>query len=1173
MKKWNILDRQLETRRSYLVEASAGTGKTFAIEHLVTRLLMEIPKTSIDRLLVVTFTKAATTELKQRIQKNLLASIEMMEQLEKGEKGIQGIPDYLLFHMEKGHSLLRLRHLLKQALLHFDESSITTIHGFCHKMLLEHRYSASIHPIEVAEDLLSSREIRAVIHDFFRTKLKLMDYSPGQLEIVLKENQGEVQRVEEVLCRLVMRGEEIHPDAPSFGALFDEWCSIMKEIKRDQKVGSSTCAEDFLLLAPAYYDLCDRKKQVKGDVEEEIRNFCRLFDQDTWSIEDFDAWIRHGAPLLAKFDPSCRKPDGRMPGEGLLHHPSFLSYLQKTLEPLLKKASHYAVLLGRMANDCRQMLLHYAVQEEKFLYDDLLKEMQRGIQDPHFLLSLRRSFDAVIIDEFQDTDPLQWSVFEQIFLSSQGQGVPVYLVGDPKQSIYGFRKADIYTYLRAAQTLGADHAVSLDTNWRSQPRLVHALNALFSKDRFPSGFPLPRTKGGLAYHPVQAGVQEGPPHFSDGKGSLHFCLAIGKRGREKRWPSEHMERNDFFPYLVQEIRRLRVEDGISFHEWAVLVRDRFQADRVASYLQENGIPSWSQRQEILRNSRAVPALREWIFSVLHPCDFNALKVALTGSLFQGGSPHIQALENGDVLNGVYRTLYSLRQRLLHEGIGPFFHQWMQSTWFQSPRCVEEQLLQQEGGGDLYRELLQLVDLLAEDEKSRQESPYQLLRTLEDLERGVVDDEEERWIIKKDAVQEGVKILTLHMSKGLEFGIVFALGLVNRTPTEELFVIDASKEHSFLKVVQDPLDPSLGASREEGDAEKLRQFYVAATRAKWRTYLPVALEQELPLKIAQGTASPMELYLAYGKTSTEPLYEKLSQEEGKELCAWINGLSPDVGIRYEEISLRRGAFSNARVPKKEEAPLLLPLDPPPIQGKKQGTFSFSSLLRLSQEEETFTPKRGEPLKKEKNVHTLPVGSDTGTLLHRILEEIPFHLALTFKNQEELLPIVEPYLKRSSLEGWERVVCEIILNALTFPIFDEDKDFCLARLSSEEMYREMEFLYSFDQQFMRAPHLPTPSGYLKGVIDLIFMKEGKIYLLDWKSNWLGTALEDYSLDRMEEVMKLHHYDWQQSIYCEALKRYAALVDSRNFSACFGGVFYIFLRGLDPLKSNRNGIYFLK
>ena len=437
-----------------------------------------------------------------------------------------------------------------------------------------------------------------------------------------------------------------------------------------------------------------------------------------------------------------------------------------------------------------------------------------------------------------------------------------------------------------------------------------------------------------------------------------------------------------------------------------------------------------------------------------------------------------------------------------KGFASFFQHFLQSKCSPEGRTVLETLAHQEDLS-LHRDLIQLAEIVIEYQAKALAPPEGLLTHLRELMTRD-PEEDERVKRRQEEAADCVSILTVHMSKGLEFEIVFALGLASGIKREEEVV------QINNKIV--PFDPENSECRQaalENDAEKMRYLYVALTRAKKRVYIPAVCEKE--------GRSPIELF-----------FQKLTEEASPSLQSVIAVLETIQGISYEKSDRQPQSL---RTPPPEIVYDWAFQPSPHLQWSPETICSFSTLNR------TVEPDRKEKISLDssiKNAHTLPPGITTGKILHRILERI-----FTAKTQRPAL-IVQEEVQGTHLQGWEDVVAEIVEQTLQIPL---SGSFCLHQISG---YPEIEFAFSHGKSL------------LKGFIDLVFQINDKYYLLDWKSNWLGNSDEDYTVENMNREMEQHGYFLQAAIYAEALKRHVKLFDIRPFEECFGGAIYIFLRG---------------
>lgn len=1065
--KFDVLSRHCDIHRHYLLEASAGTGKTYSIENVVARLLIEpAPGSdqplSLEQILVVTFTRAATRDLKERIRKNLEKARMMLSQE-------SSMPDYLQAIVEKGDVAQALKQI-EQALFTFDQAQIFTIHGFCSKMLSDFSFEGDLglHLKADEEGMARSRSMEAM-RDFLRTELKAESWSPSQIAKILKKHQNDVEDLCSKLLKASNRKSELKP--------FSAYVQLFREIMGKLTFEGSKIIEDFKHQPMAYKKIDD----IDLDIAlAKVSQFATFFDKKSWELADLEALIEDNFFALTALDPAKRQKKRNPLATGVVHYPNLHAILAEAFAPLLP-CGDPRLLFNQLAYQAHRHFSRFQEEEELLSFDGLLSTMRRAVDNTAFANQVRARYRVAIIDEFQDTDPLQWEIFSSLFLN---HGHRLYLVGDPKQAIYAFRNADIYTYLEAAEALGREHHAVLETNYRSTKGLVKGLNQLFSKTE--GWIKLPRTGSSLTYRAVAAGKsEESKPE--DALGSIHICYA-----------EEKEDADSFFLFIAQEILRL----DVSFDGWAILVKDRYQGARLAQYLKGHSIPVVKQKQEFLAHSPALPAFREVVEAVLQPKEGSLVKRALGCPLI--GMTHDQLLalqQQPDKWEMILQSFLRLRKLLVEEGLPGFFPAFLES------QLVSDHLLSREGGEELYDDLCQIVERVFC--RPHSEPLLHSLRALEDQ-----DEEDEQGLKRlQNPDRKGVHIMTLHASKGLEFEVVFPLGLIMETK--------APDDSQTL----------------EYDAEKMRQLYVAMTRAKTRLYLPVLFSKKEP---AAGKASPMQLFLQALHIQNSSDLDTLKSEE------------------ISVASIPKGNV-NARIQEDPPCSLLFPGLPNsafPIQ-------MISSYSSLHQQEKGVFFKSPKKSPEGMSVHTLPAGSEIGNLLHTILEKVSLEELREAITPLDVVPLIVPHISGDEFSEWHAILAEIVFNAFHTPLPLRNGPTPLIATDPLKHFRETEFLFPWEARLsLDVDHVP---GFLKGVIDLLFAHEGKYYLLDWKSNKLGEQGDDYQPSRMEEAMHEGGYFTQAKVYTEALRRYLQLVDPGPFEEKFGGMLYLFLRGLDPQKEN--------
>jgi len=1065
---FDVLAPGTDLHKSLLLEASAGTGKTFSIENLVVRLLLEGEEPLlIEEILCVTYTKAATHDLKGRIRANIERALKALS-----EKDFLHLP-YLA---ELEGELAKKR--LETALFCFDAAQIFTIHSFCLQMLRENLFEGDVAlDSGEIEGNVPMSELRRLVRDFFRTGMQEGIYSAGQLKKLLDRGGGEAgtEGLEKRLVHTVTRGVPIVP-GKSFSENYEAFRRGLKELKGAFE--KEKLIEDFLAYAPKF-----QKEEKKEGFLKEKEPFFLIMERGECTAEEFDDLLN------IEIDPE-KLNKGKV--HGYLNYPDLCERLKKPLLKPHSDARSENKIFAQMAAGCYELVQRHLEEEEKLTFDDILKKMGRAVCNPAFAARVKRRYRAAVVDEFQDTDPLQWEIFRTLF--SEGR---LYLVGDPKQSIYAFRRADIYTYLKAKSFL--DRSFSLDTNFRSQAPLIEALNLLFSEENAPELIALPKSGGSLPYRPVNPSGRVEP----DGKPPVHFIFAGDK---EKAIFTSRLEKEAFFPFIRDELIALHLEEKVSFAQCALLVKDHKQAAEIALFLKEAKIPCVRQKSGSIAASQALLSLRDLLTAVLSPRDDSAVKAALgtplMGFTFQ---------EVAELREELLEKLMLLRKALFEEGFAQFFEQLLLSCWHGDEKSVAERLLMREGGLEFWNDLQQIADLLMQHQSEKHPAPDALLAYLDQFE--ILEmDEEERFKKRADPDAEAVRIMTIHSSKGLEFDYVFALGLIKGSHKQEELVPEEEGE-SVRLVAADSGDPLFLQHNRELEAEKVRQLYVAMTRAAKRLYVPVALKKERT--ISPGKASPMELFL----------------------MRFREDLKSFAGSRPDLFAVREPRI-------REAAPSLPPEEPPPLRPPEE---VFVPQERYVMESFTSLSKGHAPLEldlsppkdffaKEKTPYTLPAGSETGNILHKLLEELSFQCG-------DLRAYVERQLQNSRYLPWADCLTAMLESALQAPL----DGFCLRDLPDEACFRETEFIY------------PRREGSLKGVIDLFFTFNGKYYLLDWKSNWLGPESAAYGREALERAMDANCYHLQADLYKEALRRYLKLVDPREFEEIYGGAYYLFLRGL--------------
>lgn len=1104
---FDILSRDVSVHRSRVLEASAGTGKTFAIENMVLRLLIEEdPSTGepflLEQILAVTFTRAATRDLRKRIRSNLCKALHALT-----TSPSSAAPFLQAIHEKGPEACKKAVRRLEYALATFDQAQIFTIHSFCARMLVEHHLDAlSGH----TEEELSPALLLRVVKDFLRTEVRTERISSFQLQKVLAHFKNDEETFQRELLYCAIKTVPITaPD--DFSTQLAKFQTAMQRLNNQGWLEENLRAD--------WETMCANLRSNRQKALQDGEKWISLFNKAHWTANDFDTLLNNESVIEKFFTKPLTKKLS-------LHHPDWVDTVRRELLDIVTQSSDTNTLFTWLSSHCQKLISHFLQEEEIRGSDRLLSDMVEAVKDPLFCQQIRQRYRAAIVDEFQDTDPHQWTILDTLF-SVDGKTY-LTVVGDPKQSIYAFRQADIYTYRSAAEKFSEQGCLS--TNYRSQPGLVTALNLLFN---CPGFIALPKNNTHLDPGAVDSAPNASDHPFQDKHKPLHFLIGKGSISSRSKFPNSEFEATHFYPTIAQEIARLHGQEGFQWKQIAILVRDRYQGKALLDYFQQWNIPAVSQRSDSLLDSEILPAMIELLHAFLSPKDKSPLR-SMLGGLFVGWTHHqLKEWTENRLANKEQLLLQAqkLHQTLTENGFTAFLEAFLASSW--TDKTVLENLLDRPNGRSLYRDLRQLADLLTQQQAQQHLSPHGLLQWLTQLQKTASEDDDQ-FKVWDDPALDAVRILTIHYSKGLEFDIVFTLGLIRRSSGKERMVSSENR----LEVAIDG-SATLLAHQKETDAEKARLAYVALTRAKIRLYAPVAFGVALTAsqKAKPGQASAMELLttrLGQPILTDEALYEQINNDTLD--LQFTQFLDQHANIFSYTITTN----VEANPVNNEPTPVLIEPTTTSLNFNPIFTHSFTSLAHKSAITEKPTHTAPTDYKNPiKTVHTLPAGKNIGIALHELLERIPFN---SVRSAQDVVQYVPAWLSE-----WIPTLSQMVYHTLNTPLPLRTGSFCLRDLEDKKKLVEWEFLLS------------TQSGYLKGFVDLIFEHKGYYYIIDWKSNWLGPDAEAYNQIGLEAAMQAENYDLQLALYTEALRRYLEKIDPRPFEECFGGTFYLFCRGI--------------
>lgn len=1132
-----------------LLEASAGTGKTYSITSVVLRLLVQ-EGLGIERILVVTYTEAATAELRDRIRDRIRAAHEAFEaarQHDATKVADEVIADLLTSVRSDGEAAFESAlNALHTALIRFDTAQISTIHGFCAGLLRANAFECGA--------------------DFDATMLT----DPSEL-------------IDELV--------------------YDFWARTIVTLPSTVVAG---LVENGVCIA----DLCVLAKQVLGEPGMKL------------------------VPTLEELGQTQATPGRESAAEELRIKLEFVRWVR--IEAEQRKRSR------RLQT-----------------YEDLLRQVQRALRDdangPRLVEAVRARIEAALIDEFHDTDGVQWEIFHTLFNSQQRFLV---LIGDPKQAIYSFRGADINAYLSAKRAVSL--VQDLDVNWRSDGPLVNAVNVLFKRLKYPFAEP------GIGYPEVHArnetarlsGDSEAPFRIRFLRREGPLAPAARKKtvskGALTRVVLEDTARDiarflDGTAYLNDEDQGRRL---VTPRDVAVLVRANWQGKSIQHALRQHGIPSVRRGASSIFESTEASDLETVLSAVLEPSNVRAVRRALaTDLLGRAAAAELSEEIGSDVADtGIGNLLahleddeprldrwlerfHSWSERWARHGITPMIRAMIDDV--QMPR----RLLAFADGERQLTNLRHLTELLHTEAIERSADASTLHGWLHE-QRLSNDGQNDAHQLRLESDEDAVNVITIHSSKGLEYPVVWCPflwdGVSSRKkgkayvefrsgdaddPNERSLDIDTVKWDQTARAAHE-------AARDADEfAERLRLMYVALTRARHRCTVYWA-------GVNEGGCSPLAWLLHGGNNerATDALkaMKDVVNKTDADLLIDINAIAD---ASAQTISVSDTAHpAGIRWTRNANAPATLKAAPWRRAVALDSSWrigSFTGLTRRAHEHREDGNTEPQPefvadarlstrtiaeVAREKvpsgptpaatvgsvPLATFPSSAKVGIFFHELLEE------LDFQDDRAIEESVSTGLRNHGLNAsrWTHDVSENVRATLGAAIGTDGHQFALRDTARDRRLAELRFDFpvrgghapasdGFDVgalvgAFEQNPGGTMPRGYatavrslrfvplrgfMTGSIDLVVEHGGRWYVIDYKSNLLGATLDDYQPDRLDEEMIESHYVLQYHLYLVALHRYLQWrIPGYDYDRDVGGACYLFLRGLNA-KSTESGIYFDK
>jgi exodeoxyribonuclease V beta subunit len=1144
-----------------LIEASAGTGKTFTLATLFTRLVIE-RDLRVGQILAVTYTEAATQELRERMRRRL--QLAACIAADGGDAGVdpadseQALCRALIAAQRQREDAATLCHRLQRAARDMDLAAVFTIHGFCARVLGEHPLETG-QPFIAPEMVGSERELLELVAiDLWRMLGNEADSAPllqrqwpGGPESLVKD-LGPLVRTPVLLPPPDAETVDPLPALQAAATTLREAFALHGEDLRAQ-LGAAIAGK--VLNGGSY------KAGSPDDLCRKLRLWCEAqthhpLDEKLERLMPATLLARtnKGKHALTPSSPLCEAVAAYIDASHL--HEAWL-------------AQRGIALLHRVRNEARLRLAALKRSRREQTYDDLIADVATALDSAHgdaLVDSLRAQYAVALVDEFQDTDPRQWGIFERVF-----GGRALFLIGDPKQAIYRFRGGDVHTYLGAAAK--AQPAPALLHNFRSRPLLLLSLELLY-RNAGMDAFADPR----IVFRAVQPGGNVADDSFlRNGAIAPAITVRVLPAPQDERklavWsaPESRQHATDacvdaIHAVLSDAFNQHATIDGrpVQPGDIAVLVRKHDEATQIRDALAIAGIPAVAAGRQSLFATEQAQELLSLFEALLRPGDEGRLRAVLASVLIGLDAHAIVHLDDDDVARQAWFTRAATwRERWEHHG----------PLALVSDLCAEHaaRLLRLVDGERRLGNLLQLAERLQEADAHALG-----LHGLVDWLRARIaeaDPADDTQQLRLESDAQRVQILTLHKSKGLEFPLVFlpfaAIGKDSKSGQWCEYPDAQGRVLQFkTQTVNDGAttwDDARARAAAEERAEDARLLYVGLTRAQHAVWLatgPLYRAATTPLAAMLGDISTLE-HLADGGLL-------LDQRELQSTP--LAPLPPAVGFNV----------APARIAQR-------------VLSRDWWIYSFSQLTneatsQLAQLEEGAEDETQSPATAfDNNRDHRFTGSRFGNVLHMALEHVDF---VAWQGCGDSMPIGQDAPLRAALrsEGYSDediedglpLLARLVAATLNSRLPEGVR---LSELADDARRAEMEFHFALQptalsdvlallhaHDILLGRHAfgarRRLEGLMTGKIDLTYTHGGQFFLLDYKSN----RLPSYDAASLATAMDASEYTLQALIYTLAVHRWLRfrLGADYDYHRDFGGVRYLFCRGMEAASTPAPGVH---
>jgi exodeoxyribonuclease V beta subunit len=1133
---------ELPLNGKFLIEAGAGTGKTYNITSLYLRVLVEkllMP----NQVLVLTFTNDATNELKKRLRSRIQEVINTFYGTDSEDEFVVTFASKL--------SQAQADHL-QQCLYAFDEAAVSTIHGFCQRILSEYSIEFEVSPnFDLLTDelpLLTEVTDSFWVDYFYKSEIgsEFERWSNKYLEAAFKSPEDFLDAYRELCLNPDLDVSRYDRSLDDYRELYIKASEALIALKNQLEVDKEALAE-IIATSP----LSGRYYRNKEDMFSELVTLVQntqtpglIFSGYDTKADTLEGWFQKFGRFMHE---NGAKKGGSIPFLQVFDRVDDFYELNNDLLSI-KNA-----FVGHAIRVIREKYANLKKRRNQIGYNDLLVKFRDVLlQNSSLATSLKHRFPAAFIDEFQDTDHIQYAIFEELYEGDES--IFWVMIGDPKQAIYRFRGADINTYLYAKKQVSTENTRTLLHNYRSSKSLIQGINAFFNHSETPFG--LQDLHFEDAVYPV--GRNSDSEYMLGNKVVPPISVVSFKQENERVGELKNLVMES----VCTEILRLLDEPyqidekPVSTEDIAILVDKHQHAAELQQKLAARGLKSIIRSKASVFETQESDDLYRILVAVAEFTNQNYIRAAMLTRLLRLSASEVQRIfDSEEETISILQRFSDLNEIWQKEGFSRFINRLFVEF------DLEVNAVKTESSERVITNLLHLKELLVDEYRSHGKGISGMLRFLQEKrERPNADNDSE--IIRLESDGKLIQIVTHHASKGLEYPIVFCPFLWDLNKSKPPFIVQSNGKSTtaILKTDSAKYDEALPFFELEEISEQKRLAYVALTRAKTKCFV------YLPTNKKVKNATGRNIIGTLWEENVEPQLSDISELEIKDLNIDSKHLSLKNNSKSVQSKFKRSHRSDLW-----EYPRMVSYSSLVESSGKEAAKDF--LFKDIDDDENLTVATEE--KEGNDIFALPKGKNTGNIVHAIFENIEFD------NPDRHTEVIREMMTLFNIEKkWERVLIELVQRSLQATLIDQIQ---LNQLPKQDTLVEMEF-YIPVQELSKTKllmqlgkeeeeDLQSINGYLKGFIDLIFRVENTYYILDYKTNHLGNRFEDYSKSALAKEMKSAKYDVQYHLYTLALYRYLQTrIPHFDYSKHFGGVFYLFVRGINP-QEKYSGVFFDK